>query len=578
MRKILFLFFIFSVYLLPAHAQYFGYPVEGEPWYHIQIDLEIPRELGDGPCKIKQVMVGEKQIKDFRLIQNGKEIYDSVVPNKQEFTIKLRHDWEGLKKYILRINLENLTTEKTSILTVNMQAPPEKGYWDPNWKNYLSFIIEEEHGFRRDNLPVHATVGILSKYWHTPDEIRMVKLLKEEEKIIYQDIPCQVYDVVQWKDEKLLSNEEKDAETGLNITRYHPSTTFSLAFLVDLNPNEKATYLVFYNNPSASKQKNKSDLKVTGKGLGKIIENSFYRIELDEKSGMIFKILEKKSRTLLEHKLETNGAIHWNPGAYSPPHAWTHCSDWDLPAFSEVEGIIFYSLRRSAPLPHLKDVFVNIDYYFYADSPLILMESVMLINDDLYVKALRNGEIVFNKDVFRETAYKTFSGKTETIDFSHTRMHPEHVTVLRPDIPWVSFLNREQKVAFACLFLEYSTSCLSGGQASQQQPYIYVQNGPWYYMSRAFVYSFGSNNQTRMLPVKKGSMYSEKTGLVPFSYDQKNEYSNILDNYYNMYKYSLGIHEILETYPESPEGWLVPILTEPFDEGVEGAIGGKKKK
>ena len=45
-----------------------------------------------------------------------------------------------------------------------------------------------------------------------------------------------------------------------------------------------------------------------------------------------------------------------------------------------------------------------------------------------------------------------------------------------------------------------------------------------------------------------------------------------------MFKYPLHIHEVIETYPESPEGWLVPILTEPFDEGVKGAMGVKKRK
>jgi hypothetical protein len=45
-----------------------------------------------------------------------------------------------------------------------------------------------------------------------------------------------------------------------------------------------------------------------------------------------------------------------------------------------------------------------------------------------------------------------------------------------------------------------------------------------------------------------------------------------------MLKYPLHITEIMETYPESPEGWIVPILTEPFEEGVEGALKGIKKK
>ena len=30
--------------------------------------------------------------------------------------------------------------------------------------------------------------------------------------------------------------------------------------------------------------------------------------------------------------LEAIGAIHWNPGIYSPPRPWTHTADWKPPA------------------------------------------------------------------------------------------------------------------------------------------------------------------------------------------------------------------------------------------------------
>ncbi|MCK4758589.1 MAG: hypothetical protein KAT69_00995, partial [Candidatus Aminicenantes bacterium] len=99
----------------------------------------------------------------------------------------------------------------------------------------------------------------------------------------------------------------------------------------------------------------------------------------------------------------------------------------------------------------------------------------------------------------------------------------------------------------------------------------------WYYLSRAFVYSFGSNNQSRMLPVKKGSVYHERTAWMAFPLEHKGYFSYV-DMTYNMLKYPLSVVEEIETYPESPEGWLVPILTEPFEEGVKEAIGGEKKK
>ena len=81
-----------------------------------------------------------------------------------------------------------------------------------------------------------------------------------------------------------------------------------------------------------------------------------------------------------------------------------------------------------------------------------------------------------------------------------------------------------------------------------------------------------------MLPVSQGSIYYEKNAWITFSFKKKRGYSPYIDKYFNMLKHPLSIVEVMETYPESPEGWLVPILTEPFEEGVEGALGGKKKK
>ena len=51
-----------------------------------------------------------------------------------------------------------------------------------------------------------------------------------------------------------------------------------------------------------------------------------------------------------------------------------------------------------------------------------------------------------------------------------------------------------------------------------------------------------------------------------------------MDTAFNMFKSPLSVQESIETYAENPEAWIVPILTEPFEEGVEKAIGGKKKK
>ncbi len=562
-------------------GQEFGYPArEAAPWYYVSVDFNSGNEVGPGSWAVRRVSVNGKRVRDFILLQNGREDFDRVLSGGEPFRLIARCSWRPEQEYRIEVSLEHTESGEKRDLAVSNTAPAGEGYWDPAWKNYLTLEVAELYGHERSNYPIHATVGVLAPYFHSPDEIRVVKLERHNTVVSHREIPCQVYDVVRWADPELLKAEETDAESGQRVTRYHPTVTLSLAFAAELRPFESALYLVFYNHASALAPAYASALRVTGENLGKTVENDFYRIELDPASGMILKIQEKESGILMEHKLETNGAIHWNPGAYAPPHAWTHCSDWKDPEFTEESGPVFYSLKRTAPLPHLDDIRVSIHYYFYAGSPVILMESTMQVMEDLYVKALRNGEVVFNKEVFDHVAYtgSGLQGMT-SIDFGEgTRMHPEHVVTLPPDTPWVTFYGQSDRVAFASLFLEDAASSLSGRPAARQQPYIYVQHGPWYYMSKAYVYSFGSNNQTRMLPVHRGNWYYEKVGWIPFTYDAPDDISAVLNRYYRAYKYPVNVREHIETYPESPDGWLVPILTEPFDEGVKGAIGVKKKK
>ncbi len=575
--KKLHILLLLGLLAVPSFALEFGYPLAGEGWYSIKFAFSSTDDLKSGKWTVTEVFVNGLKIRDFAVFQAKKEVFDNAVEGQKPFELKARFNWEGNKDYEIKAALKNDETGKSATLQQKAKSPQLKGYWDPRWKNYLSLIITEDNGYPRKNYPIQATVGLLSQYIRSAEEIRVVRPEKKGQDVTYTEIPCQVYDVIRWEDAKLLSAKEKDEATGKPIIRYHPTTTLSIAFLADLEPYEKACYLVFYNNPAAENPNYATDLRVQGQGLAKTVENSFYKVVLHEKSGMVDEIYEKQTGLKLEHKLETNGAIHWNPGTYSPPHVWSHCSDWENPSFSEEFGPVFYRLRRSSFLPHLKDVAASITYYFYKDCPFIIIESIMEIQNDLFVKALRNAEVVFNKEIFNKAAYKSLEGKVHVIDFAHSRRHPDHVVILRPDTPWIAFFNEEKNIAFSSLFLELSTPNLKGDQASLEQPYIYLQHGPWYYLSRAFVYSFGSNNQTRMLPVRKGSIYYEKNAWIPFSF-KKNNYSATIDKYFNMLKYPLWIVEEIETYPESPEGWLVPILTEPFEEGVKEAIGGKKKK
>ncbi len=569
----------------PAGTE-FGYPVAGEPWYYVKGRLELAElpagVAADAAWSVDKVVVDGARVRDFLVYQDGREVDRHGVKaagGKVALQVKARRVWTPGAEAEMTVDLVEPRSGDIRLVSAKGTAPRGKGYWDPAWKSYLALVVSEEHGFERAGYPVHATLGILADYLRSADEVRVVRAEKNGEDVVYKEVPSQVYDLVTWNDPKVLSVEELDAATGEKVVRYHPTTSFGLAFLADVEAGSKATYLVFYDNPGAAKPAYPTDLAVTrGRGLGRTIENAFYRITLHETSGVITEIVEKATGTKLEHKLETNGAIHWNPDVYAPPHAWYHSSDWTDPEATEAEGgPVFYSLNLKGKLPQPEGIDIGIRYHFYAGSPVVMVESVTTVAKDVFVMALRNAEVVFNKAVFTKAAFKR-DGKTEILDFETSKRHPDHAAVLRPDTPWVGFFDEAKGVGFASLYLEMATPNLNGGPASLEQPFLYIQHGPWYYVSRGFVYSFATNNQTRMLPVKAGSVYYDRSAWIAFPFPKTGGIGAYLDGRWNALKHPLAVSEDIETYKESPEGWVVPILTEPFEEGVKGATGGKERR
>ncbi|HVP91138.1 MAG TPA: hypothetical protein VMS75_07980 [Terriglobales bacterium] len=562
-----------------APRDVFGYPVNGEAWYSITAPFTPPPAAAAGSvCRIARVEVNKKRCRDFVPLQDGKEPPSGELRLDRPFEVKVRFGWRPATAYTVELTLEDVKSGKRIPFAWSGTSPAGKGYWDPSWQSYLSLILSEENGVARRGYPVHATVGVISSYVRSADEVRVVRADRRGGDVVYREVPSQVYDFVAWNDPKVLGIEEKDAQTGKPVLRYHPTTSFSVAFLADLEPRSKATYLVFFNNARAPKPVYKSDLTVRrGRLFGRTVENGFYRITLQEKSGVIYEIMEKTTGLKLEHKLETNGAVHWNPDIYAPPHAWYHSSDWSDPKADEVAGPVFYSLNLKGALPFPKGVDVGIRYHFYAGSPVVMVETVTEVENDMFVMALRNAEVVFNKAVFTKAAFKE-GGAMEVLDLTRSKMHPAHAAVLRPDTPWVSFFDEAKGIGFASLYLDLATPNLNGGLASLAQPFIYIENGPWYYVSRGFVYSFATNNQTRMLPVRGGSVYYERNAWLAFPYPKGKTLASLLDGTYDMLKWPVAVREDMETFAESPEGWVVPILTEPFEEGVKSAVGGKDRR
>ncbi|HAZ03736.1 MAG TPA: hypothetical protein DCY97_16430 [Marinilabiliales bacterium] len=557
-----------------------------EPLYpYFYLHCRFPEDSYN-PITIDSIKVNGEPIKYYRILKSLKEKFldeeeiraveanDQIIPTSAGFSVDIPCQWAKDKSVVVHIN-GKCPDGKNQTLTVRGQTNRESS-GIKGWRHYAALVIEETAGIERKAEPVRAMLGLIKCRVASPlKELRVVTFSPQNpasNALGYVEIPCQILDIIEWDDQKLLKNPEVDAKTKEPIRRYMPTTTVQLSFVADVGAYEKKVFLVCYGNPDAQAPDYETKLNVTGKTLSQTVTNERYRIDLSANSGAIMTVTVKgDSEILLEHKLETNGAVHWNPGVYAPPNPWVHASDWENPKFSIQSGPLIHRVCRYDNLPFITTTSAQVTYSFFAFQPYMLCETVMEVKENIFVQALRNGEIVFNHAVLNEFVWKDKQGKIQHLDLSQTREHPIHALEIPPDTPWLAFINRDQGVGFAVPSINYTNLNLYGELPSEAQPYFYVQVGPWIYWSRGLVYPFGHKNFTRMMPVKAGSVYSEINAYLPFRF-KKDEYPfEEIEKYQKILTNPLLITEHMPFDSLTPRQWIEPLLTAPFNEGVENA-------
>jgi hypothetical protein len=374
-----------------------------------------------------------------------------------------------------------------------------------------------------------------------------------------------VYEVNRWTREGL----RRDPKDEFFEVRYQPTVTCQVAFLADVPAGATRVYLAFYGNPKAPAPRYASALRVEGNGLGLAVENEYYRTTLAAASGAIDEIHMKMGvDRVFAHHLETNGALHWNPGIYSPPRMWLHASDWNPPAHAEaMAGPVFASTKRSGPLPYYEEeTEVAITYRFYDRLPWIHMSSTYQVKKPLAVQALRHGEIVLNRDLVDEFAWRAPGGGAQTMMIEDQPRHPAHAKVLPPDIPWACLFNRRQRCGLGLVTAKLAYFRMDGGLAKTFNNYSYLQWGPWVYYCRPIVYTVSSANNGRHVPVPAGNFYYEEMAFVPIRVDPRGEDFQQLELLYQKLSHPMDVQVVEDTDARAPEGWVPPVLVAEFEE------------
>ncbi len=528
----------------------YGFPVPNHPYYHLRHRLE--GQMG-GEVTVVRVEVDGRRVRDFQVENNGgASPANRFLPGSRN-ELFVRADWENGGQSTTRVVCRD-ASGRSMELTKASRAPAAGGYWDRRWKHYASNVLEETAGQARQGEPVHLLLGLYADRLTEPArELRVVGIDPESGRA--EEVPCQVYGASTW---------DKMADEHCQ-----PTTTVELAFLADVPAFERKVFLIFYGNPDAPAPSYATDLTVTGEGYGLTVENGHYRTVLHPGSGAIDEIhLKQNANVVFDHHRETNGSLHWNPGVYAPPRTWIHASDWENPGgYSTIRGPVFFTTKRSAPLPLYPEVHCSITYTFYAGKPYMMVESVLEVTKDMDVVALRNGEIVLNHDVVREFAWKKADGQIGSVVIKERPRHPTRGMDLHVATPWFAFYNREVPCALAVVNLELTAFRRDRGLV-EWAPWNYLHWGPWTYCARPLIYTFATPNPQRVMHVSSGSSYYEKMAFHPCRLKAGEEelfvpVEETAERLKNPLRSSVTHLDVDERVPEE---WVPPILVSEFEE------------
>ncbi len=512
-----------------------NYPVPAIPFYHFKLHMEL-----EEPSIIEvEASVNDRAIRFVNLYTgNHQEERDKpAIAHRPPSGYALSQDntkyehpyitgwlkWKPGETYKLSVKVRLKESAKPSendrfvSASIQLTAPSQTGVFDPAWKSYKSIVLSETAGEDRKNEPVEVLLPFYPDEVHDlKREIRVAAVNPDDFSL--NEVASQVFDIQKYEEADDLAPIE-EGQPPRKIPLWMPTVTCKVAFLADVEAHQSKVYLVYYNNEKAMAKVYHSDLQIQGELPGLRITNNHFEAILHPNSGHLDQItLKNKPQSPLFHRMETNGAIHWNPGIYVPPRAWTHTADWKHDQhMKSITGPVLATGEFWGNLREMPEVDASVRYKFYPEVPYFISTTSMRINETVQCIALRNAEIVFKRELMTHAAWYDVI-RDSVITYDVKNMADLTDLKMEADIPWITFYNQESGLGFAGINLEYSNIGLES-RNRLLNPYFYITGGPWIYWSRALSLSFLASNMQQVIPAMKGSMFMEKWAYLVYETD-----------------------------------------------------------
>ena len=569
-----------------------GYPNPGIPFYHFKADLELPRS---SIIQVEATINGKVlRATDLHRADDINDLSRPPLTHRPPSGYGLSQDatlyknphvigwvkWQPGVSYEIKLTVRMKNTAHPSeddvflSATGTVRAPDEVPVFDEAWKNYKSVVLSETAGINRETEPVEVLLPFYpDEAQHLKREIRVVAV--DPETYSLTEVPCQVYDIQKIMEKDDLAPDENGIPTR-DTPLWLPTITARVAFLADVSARSSRVFLVYYNNVDAMAKLYQTDLRTQGEMPGLQIDNDQISVVLHPNSGHLDQItLKDKPGTPLFHRMETNGAIHWNPGIYNPPRAWTHTADWKPPKnMKSVTGPVITTSEVWGQLRGVPEVDAAVRYQFYPGVPYFISSTTMRINETVGCLALRNAEIVFKRELMTHAAWYDII-RDEVMTYNVSKMPDLTDLKMEADLPWITFYNEETGIGFAGINLGYANAGLESAPRLLN-PYFYITGGPWIYWTRALSLSFLSSNMQQLIPAMQGNIFYEKWAYLIYEIDKSDTPYNEVLNWQKRLINPLRVH-LVEEVDDRVSKTVEEVYMDEGKSGWEGRETGKHK-
>jgi hypothetical protein len=483
------LFLFFFPILLFSNGAEFQFPSFERPYYRIIIPLSMDQE----EWTIQELRVNGQKWETFFIFRDSKHSDLSQPLAKGSYAIEVDYAWHNSEKYDIDILYTSEHTPEATKFSIQLRSPDKGGIPFDSEGFCRVYRAEEPIGMERKGEICTLTFTAAKKDCENQGFI----LVDGERQVHYQILGVQES-----------TPPEKSAAT-------HPVTlTYKIAFPLDMSPLQKKMLLLLRGSQLKGE---KISFVITGEGVGKTVKSELLSLEFHPQSGQVNTIENLMEGVKLFNEA---GVIHWNPGVHIPGLAWDHSFNWNPPpSFAEVTGEYLYINTRRGPLRTIKDVHLEVRYALEADSPYFVSETLMTINKDLGVSAIRNDEMVLYKGLFDSLIYKDKKGQIIKMTLRENPSFPDGLVHVAPDdVEWAGLLNSEKKFGFFSLRLEYANPSLTttGSWLNKPGTYFYApSDGKYVYWVRPLLYTWSEYPTRNLLThVPAGSVFYEKNAYV----------------------------------------------------------------